>query len=162
MAYVAVEKDGEPGIGSAFHVGDGIFVTARHVVEGAIIREMCHEQSVKMSLSRVQYINQVLGETYGKWREFLVPLRGGVLHEVSDLDNAIGLCTCHEKTFIERANWVRDVLEGKEAFQGMTYLEFQNWYTRSIYGLPLKPGAKTPVMPERTEPTESGPMDYVM
>lgn len=40
MAYVAVEKNGEPGIGSAFHVGDGIFVTARHVLEGATITEI--------------------------------------------------------------------------------------------------------------------------
>lgn len=41
MAYVAVEKtDGTQNIGSAFHVGEGVFVTARHVVEGLRIREI--------------------------------------------------------------------------------------------------------------------------
>lgn len=40
MAYIAVEKCGDQGIGSAFHVGDGIFITARHVVEGAAVNEM--------------------------------------------------------------------------------------------------------------------------
>jgi S1-C subfamily serine protease len=41
MAYVAVRgKDGQEGIGSAFHVGDGVFVTARHVVEEKAIREI--------------------------------------------------------------------------------------------------------------------------
>ncbi len=35
VAYIAVEyPNGDQGIGTAFHVGDGIFVTARHVVEG--------------------------------------------------------------------------------------------------------------------------------
>jgi len=40
MAYIAVEKDGGENIGSAFHVGDGVFVTARHVVDGTRIKEM--------------------------------------------------------------------------------------------------------------------------
>jgi Trypsin-like peptidase domain len=40
MAYIAVERDGDENIGSAFHVGDGVFVTARHVVDGQRIREM--------------------------------------------------------------------------------------------------------------------------
>jgi hypothetical protein len=41
MAYVAVEKtDGTQSIGSAFHVGEGVFVTARHVVEGLRILEI--------------------------------------------------------------------------------------------------------------------------
>lgn len=41
LAYVAVEHpDGTQGIGSAFHVGEGIFVTARHVVENVRIREV--------------------------------------------------------------------------------------------------------------------------
>ena len=32
IAYIDVEKkDGTRGIGSCFHVGEGVFVTARHV-----------------------------------------------------------------------------------------------------------------------------------
>lgn len=35
VAYVEVEgADGDRRIGSAFHVGDGVFVTARHVMDG--------------------------------------------------------------------------------------------------------------------------------
>lgn len=38
MAYVDVEtKQGDRAIGTAFHVGDGVFVTARHVVENKIV-----------------------------------------------------------------------------------------------------------------------------
>lgn len=41
MAYIDVLKpDGARGIGSAFHIGDGIFVTARHVVDGNEILEV--------------------------------------------------------------------------------------------------------------------------
>lgn len=40
MAYIAVESGGDEGIGSAFHVGEGIFVTARHVLEAHRIKEM--------------------------------------------------------------------------------------------------------------------------
>lgn len=41
LAYIEVEgPDGELGIGSCFHVGEGVFVTARHVVEDKTIREV--------------------------------------------------------------------------------------------------------------------------
>src|SRR6185437_7291116 len=41
LGYIEVEDpDGKLGIGSCFHVGDGVFVTARHVVEGKTIREI--------------------------------------------------------------------------------------------------------------------------
>jgi hypothetical protein len=38
VAYVEVEeKSGDRSIGSAFHIGGGVFVTARHVVENKIL-----------------------------------------------------------------------------------------------------------------------------
>jgi len=40
MAYVAIEREGQIGIGSAFHVGEGVFVTARHVLENAKVTEI--------------------------------------------------------------------------------------------------------------------------
>lgn len=42
IAFVAVQdyQTGCEGIGTAFHIGNGIFVTARHVVEGKIIKEI--------------------------------------------------------------------------------------------------------------------------
>jgi len=41
VAYIAVERsDGRQHVGTAFHVGAGVFVTARHVVEGFKILEI--------------------------------------------------------------------------------------------------------------------------
>jgi hypothetical protein len=40
MAYIAVEGSTGESIGSAFHVGDGVFITARHVVEENKIKEI--------------------------------------------------------------------------------------------------------------------------
>jgi len=41
VIFLEVEKeDKEKGIGTAFHIGDGVFVTARHVVEGNRINEI--------------------------------------------------------------------------------------------------------------------------
>lgn len=52
LAYIAVEQnDGTQSIGSAFHVGDGVFVTARHVVEGNNILEVSTATSSFIPLS---------------------------------------------------------------------------------------------------------------
>lgn len=41
VAFIATEGlDGAQGIGTCFHVGEGVFVTARHVVEGRTITEI--------------------------------------------------------------------------------------------------------------------------
>lgn len=41
VAFVVTEDDhGTQGIGTCFHVGEGVFVTARHVVEGRTISEI--------------------------------------------------------------------------------------------------------------------------
>ena len=41
VGFIASDgSDGIPGIGSCFHVGEGVFVTARHVVEGRTITEI--------------------------------------------------------------------------------------------------------------------------
>lgn len=105
-----------------------------------------HREGVHTSLRRVQYIYNVLEETYGDWREFLEPLRGSVLHEISDLDNAIALCASNEGEFRERGQWITDILAGKQTHQGMTYLAHVNWYTRKLYGLPPKPGVVDPTL----------------
>jgi Trypsin-like peptidase domain len=50
VAFVAViNAEGDEGIGSAFHIGNGIFVTARHVVEGVTIKEIATTKSVHLS-----------------------------------------------------------------------------------------------------------------
>lgn len=43
VAYISVElPNGDQSIGSAFHVGEGVFVTARHVVDGNKILEVAN------------------------------------------------------------------------------------------------------------------------
>lgn len=50
VAYVAVLKpEGDEGVGSCFHIGEGIFVTARHVVEGMTIREIATTKSARLT-----------------------------------------------------------------------------------------------------------------
>jgi hypothetical protein len=45
-----LQSNGDQGIGSAFHVGEGVFVTARHVVEGMTIRELGITESTYVRL----------------------------------------------------------------------------------------------------------------
>lgn len=50
IPVISVNADGDQGVGSAFHVGDGAFVTARHVVEGMV---SCHVEIDSYRLMRL-------------------------------------------------------------------------------------------------------------
>ncbi|GGF11866.1 hypothetical protein GCM10011611_16900 [Aliidongia dinghuensis] len=50
VAFVAViDASGHEGIGTAFHIGDGIFVTARHVVDGVTVKEIATTKSAHLT-----------------------------------------------------------------------------------------------------------------
>lgn len=50
IAYVVVETmEGDESIGTAFHIGDGYFVTAKHVIEGNNTRELSITQPLRVS-----------------------------------------------------------------------------------------------------------------
>jgi len=65
MAYIAVTDAGDKeSIGSAFHVGEGVFVTARHVVENAIINEVKATETFRRPLKEAipEYRDDVIAE----------------------------------------------------------------------------------------------------
>jgi hypothetical protein len=50
IAYVVVEKwNGDESIGTAFHIGDGFFITAKHVLEGNRVKEVSITQPLVAS-----------------------------------------------------------------------------------------------------------------
>jgi hypothetical protein len=110
MAYLAVERpDGTHSIGSAFHVGEGVFVTSRHVVEGNIIREIKITEAIAISTreyftnvekrdateEEIQNYDKLMAGPTGKprlWRHYLPPLElasGPYFAREPDLDVAV-------------------------------------------------------------------------
>jgi hypothetical protein len=84
VGFIDTEDDlGNRGIGTCFHVGEGVFVTARHVVEGRRILEVgFHDFSVTMDL--IQDINRRDLEKPGTPRL----LKGPVFHPEPTVDVA--------------------------------------------------------------------------
>lgn len=69
MAYVAVEyPNGDQGIGSAVHVGEGVFVTARHVVEGNKILEVAATARTYVRLGGEEAAAALTTVVYGEER----------------------------------------------------------------------------------------------
>ena len=109
MAYVDVLKpDGTRAIGSAFHIGEGIFVTARHVVQNNDIVEVRISEpiairseeffgqfsDVKVSKDRIEEYDKTMKETMGHdplFKHWLNPLeieKGPVFYHDDRLDVA--------------------------------------------------------------------------
>jgi hypothetical protein len=50
VAFVTItDGNGDEGIGSAFHIGQGIFVTARHVIDGVTVKEIATTKSARLN-----------------------------------------------------------------------------------------------------------------
>jgi hypothetical protein len=113
MAYVAVEnQDGTQGIGSAFHVGDGIFVTARHVVENTRILEVVITEPLRLPVEQVfphkpeplkligQHVREVDGiQCWGVPQEPLKLELGPLFHSDPKIDVAtFKVCEIHPST----------------------------------------------------------------
>lgn len=119
MAFIEVEKkDGTSGIGSCFHVGEGVFVTARHVVEGNRIIKVKITEPVAISTKefwssisdeRVQEYDKTVGEIIGstpKFKHFqkdLIVTKGPYYHPEPMVDVAVfQVSSVHSETGIVR------------------------------------------------------------
>lgn len=119
LAYIEVEKvDGTKGIGSCFHVGNGIFITARHVVEGNIITEIKITEPVAITTKeyfddisdeQVNAYENIVGEilrTTPKFKYFQSSLNlkaGPFYHPDPNVDVAIfQVSSVHPKTGVVR------------------------------------------------------------
>jgi trypsin-like peptidase len=105
VAYIDVEDaTGGRGIGTAFHVGDGIFVTARHVVDQRRILEVRITEPVgiraaelfpNMAPEKVEEWDKELEKVtgfmplYKHWTSPLVVTQGPLFHERADVDVAV-------------------------------------------------------------------------
>jgi hypothetical protein len=91
MAYIEIRKrNGSKRIGSAFHIGEGVFVTARHVVEGSKIltvkitepipvpmRDFLPKDDVfdALFLLYEEQYEKILGKKADFWKKWLEPLK---------------------------------------------------------------------------------------
>ena len=75
LAYIEIEKkDGTKGIGSCFHVGDGVFVTARHVVEDNTISKV--ELTEPVAVLTKEFFTDISDERAKEYEKTLGELRG--------------------------------------------------------------------------------------
>ena len=100
MAYVVVAgQDGKEGIGSAFHVGEGVYVTARHVVEGFELKEVRPSEPVgiptkEFAPNSPENYDEMMRERLGfvpTWKHYQDPLASAcapVFHHDTRIDIA--------------------------------------------------------------------------
>lgn len=91
MAYIEVVKpNGDIGIGSAFHIGDGILVTARHVVENCEITKIGTTESYNLPDENGNvYIHNVEGSFRSVVPHDLSIESGPYYHPDSSIDLAV-------------------------------------------------------------------------
>jgi S1-C subfamily serine protease len=88
VAYVCTkDRDGDEGMGTAFHVGDGVFLTARHVVE--------NRQILELATTTQHYVPDEAGNTHIGSERFRTVgpgsghvIKGPLFHPDSDVDVA--------------------------------------------------------------------------
>jgi S1-C subfamily serine protease len=86
VAYVAVEDAaGAQSIGTAFHVGEGVFVTARHVVDGKAILSVA---TTERSIQTVKVLEGARQIETTRWPGKGKMVRGPFLHPDENIDVA--------------------------------------------------------------------------
>ncbi|WP_339511912.1 S1 family peptidase [Pseudomonas sp. RL_15y_Pfl2_60] len=106
VAYiVTTDSNGDEGIGSAFHVGNGVFITARHVLEGRELNEIGFDDN---SISQLLINNALRSET------FCIPktciTSGPFFHNNPEIDIACFTLNVTPNSFIPLGSHLDDFL----------------------------------------------------
>jgi len=97
IAYIDVESnDKTRGIGTAFHVGSGVYVTARHVVEDKEIIAINHVVEVSPKKG-IGYIDEVGDDEKRKQ----LPIKGPLFHPDPTIDIACFTLNSYPQVEIE-------------------------------------------------------------
>ena len=101
MAYISSrDKEDNCGIGSAFHVGEGVFITARHVVENRTIDEIKATEFLRIDIKdefpsypqeAIDKISEISGSppTWPIIQESLIITDGPFFHSDDSIDIAV-------------------------------------------------------------------------
>jgi hypothetical protein len=89
VAYISVEsEDGTQSIGTAFHVGDGIYVTAKHVIENKSIIEIATTETSIKDAEDASEEDQVRKIAFTHWPAKGRIIGGPYFHPDNDIDVA--------------------------------------------------------------------------
>lgn len=106
VAFVETEdKNGNIGIGTCFHVGDGVFVTARHVVDGQNITKIGFDDGI----ATLQLLAKP--DDWGKKLQGAVNiLKGPFVHVTPSIDVACFKCEPYPDSWIPLGGHLEEML----------------------------------------------------
>lgn len=111
VAYVTTFDDGgNDGIGTSFHIGDGVFVTARHVVENREIKEIGFDDSWALYEMSKDPKNWGKKHTHGA----ISIKKGPFYHPNSDTDVACFVAAPYPREYIPLGGHLDDYLSQYE------------------------------------------------
>ncbi|WP_186260266.1 S1 family peptidase [Burkholderia gladioli] len=136
VAYVEIESpNGDRGIGTAFHVGEGIYVTARHVVEGQTIVGINHV--VEFPIQASPGVAKPLDEVGDDPNRRQLPRTGPFFHPDPRIDVACFTLLWYPPTEIEIGFHCKDLPYGNYDFLLDKCL---------LMGFPPTPFSKEPIL----------------
>ncbi len=140
VAYVEIEKEnGDLGIGTCFHIGDGVFVTARHVVENFKILDVKLTEPVPVSdeeyfrdILKVDVTNDYIAE-YNKMVGNILKATPKFKHYLSSLNVSDGPFF-HEDENVDLAVFKVDSIHESAGVVKLG-IHYDDWVHRGVWHL---------------------------